>query len=462
MKGGVTFAAAMAPDDGRVEPGPACSRGRLVHLRFDGRNVPAYEGETVGAALHAAGERALMRSIKYHRPRGVFCCTGKCANCLVRVDGTPNVRACVTPVADGMVVETQNAWPSARRDFFAVVDKVYRSHFDYHRRFIRPKIFAPIYHKVIRGMAGFGKLPDLRPVAAPRPRIERRDVDVLVVGAGASGLAAATAAAEGAASVLCVDEGDRVGGSLLLHRDIDVRDGVDVADELARRLADAEGEVLQRSVAFGLYLTDGHGEALPPPGVVAVMTPERVVEVRPRALIVAAGYHETPPMFPGNDLPGVMGARAGLILLHRHGVLPGKRVALVGEGETLDRAAIDLAHAGVEVLRAKGQRVAEAWGGGRLEGVVLEAEGGTRKEEVDAVLAAGDETPRVELLQQAGCRMAWRDAYVPETTRGATSVPGVFAVGSVAGRRVLTARLEEGAHVGEAAARYARAQEARR
>ena len=442
--------------DGRTEPGPACSRGPAVTLRFDGRAVRAYEGESVGAALHAGGHHVLMRSVKYHRPRALFCMTGACANCLVRVDGVPNVRACVTPVRDGMRVETQNSWPSARRDFFAIVDKVYRENFDYHRKFIRPAVLTPVYHRVIRAMAGFGKIPDLKPIVRERPPIRQREVDVLVVGAGASGLAAAVAAAEGAANVLVVDEAPRAGGSLLLHRDALGRDGVDVASDLARRVSDAGGEVLTRTVAFGAYLTDGRGNALRAPGVVPLLTPDGIVETRPRALVVAAGHHETPPLFPGNDLPGVMGVRAGLILLHAHGVLPGARVALAGEGDLLARAAADLARADVDVVWEKDARVVEAFGGTRVEGVVLERDGATWKEPVDAVLAAGDETPRVELLQQCGVPMTWRESYVPVVDQGRTPVAGVFAAGSVAGRRALASRLEEGAHVGEAAARHAR------
>lgn len=439
------------PDGPRVEPGPACARGEPLAFTFDGRRIEGFEGETVGAAVHAQGERVLMRSIKYHRPRGLFCNAGKCASCLVRVDGVPNVRACVTPAREGMVVETQNSFPSARRDFFAVVDKVYRRNFDYHEKFIRPKLLAPVYNAVVRRMAGFGTLPDLKPLPPRRPPIAKREVDVLVVGAGPAGLSAAVAAAEGAATVLLVDEQPRAGGSLLLHRDVgDGRDGAAVADALLQRLADAGGEAMPSSVAFGAYQTDGVGNALAPPGLVAVLAPAGIVEVRARALVAATGYHETPPLFPGNDLPGVMGARAALVLLHRHGVLPGARAVVTTPAGLGRRAAEDLAKAGVDVLGVvgegawKGARIVEASGSTSVREVTLEADGRRWTERVDLVVSAGDETPRFELLQQCGLRTP-RDA-----------VPGVLPAGDVRGARAPLDALADGARAGEAAAIFAR------
>ncbi|HUR68156.1 MAG TPA: 2Fe-2S iron-sulfur cluster-binding protein [Candidatus Thermoplasmatota archaeon] len=428
-------------DDLRV---PGAPRGQPVTLRLDGRAFEAYEGETVGGALHASGEKVLMRSIKYHRPRGLFCCTGKCASCLMRVDGVPNVRACVTPVRDGMKVEFQNSFPSARRDVFSLTDKVFRKNFDYHARFIRPRFMAPVYNAVIRRMAGFGTIPDLRPVV--RPTIQRREIDVLVVGAGPSGLAAAVAAAEGAASVLLVDEAARAGGTLLLQPD----GRASVAEQTAR-LHEAGGESFEGTTAIGVYLTDGKGQALPSPGLVALMTPERVIEARPKALVVATGYHETPAFLTGNDLPGVMGTRAALSLLHGQGILPGRRIAFAGTGALTPRARIDLQKAGAEIVDGP---VSEIWGGTRVEGAVVH----DRKEELDCVLSAGDETPRIELLQQAGARLALAGWATGPTLDGvSTSVRGVFAAGSVADPRMpLDARAAMGARAGEAAAKHAR------
>src|SRR5438132_10871854 len=99
---------------------------RPITFWFDGRPIAAYEGDSVAAALYASGVRIFSRSFKYHRPRGLLCCAGRCPNCLMNVDGSPNVRACVTPVREGLRVRHQNAWPSLERDALASIGLVER------------------------------------------------------------------------------------------------------------------------------------------------------------------------------------------------------------------------------------------------------------------------------------------------------------------------------------------------
>jgi hypothetical protein len=82
-------------------------RGPALHFTFDGQDLPAYEGETVAAALLAAGRRAFGSTGRRGAPRGLFCGMGVCFDCLVCIDGRPNQRACRVPVADGMRVESQ-------------------------------------------------------------------------------------------------------------------------------------------------------------------------------------------------------------------------------------------------------------------------------------------------------------------------------------------------------------------
>ena len=103
--------------------GESIRRDRVLSFTLDGRRMHAFEGDTVGSAVAAAGIEITGRSFKYHRPRGLSCMTGSCPNCLMRVDGIPNVRACTEPVRDGMRVERQNAWPSADRDVHGWLDR---------------------------------------------------------------------------------------------------------------------------------------------------------------------------------------------------------------------------------------------------------------------------------------------------------------------------------------------------
>src|SRR5262245_11279859 len=93
----------------------------MPSLDLEGRSIPIEPGDTVASALFRAGVRVFSRSFKYHRPRGLYCLTGDCPNCLLTVDGEPCVRACVTPARDGQSVRRENAWPSADRDALAVL-----------------------------------------------------------------------------------------------------------------------------------------------------------------------------------------------------------------------------------------------------------------------------------------------------------------------------------------------------
>ena len=153
-------------------PGERIDRERPVSFSFDGKQVEAFEGDTIGSALHAAGHRVLSRSFKYHRPRGLFCCAGQCPNCLVEVDGWPGVRACTEPVREGMKVEHMNASPSLRFDVMRATD-IFGSRLTppgfYYKTFIRPRRLWPLYEKVLRNAAGLGRLARRQSSASGAP-----------------------------------------------------------------------------------------------------------------------------------------------------------------------------------------------------------------------------------------------------------------------------------------------------
>ena len=146
--------------------GERIRRDTEVTFTFDGRDVSALEGDTIGSALYANGQRTFSRSFKYHRRRGLLCCAGQCPNCLVAVDGAPGVRACTEPVREGMRVEHMNASPSLEFDAMRATDLVggpFTPPGFYYKTFIRPRRLWPLYEKVLRHAAGLGKLRKSQP-----------------------------------------------------------------------------------------------------------------------------------------------------------------------------------------------------------------------------------------------------------------------------------------------------------
>jgi sarcosine oxidase, subunit alpha len=127
--------------------GARLDRSRELTFSFEGKPVTAFGGDTIGSALFAGGRRVFSRSFKYHRPRGLLCCSGHCPNCMMTVDGEPNVRVCVEPVREGAEVKAQNVLGSLNRDFMSVTDKVggpFTPVGFYYRTMIRPRRLWPL------------------------------------------------------------------------------------------------------------------------------------------------------------------------------------------------------------------------------------------------------------------------------------------------------------------------------
>jgi sarcosine oxidase subunit alpha len=352
----------------------------VASFDFEGREVPFEAGDTIASALYRAGVRTFSRSIKYHRRRGLYCLSGDCPNCQLSVDGEPGVRSCCREASEGLRVERETGWPSTERDVLAVADRLHPllPVGFYYKTFIRPRWAWPLAERVIRRATGVGRLPV---GARPRPRPARwANVDVLVIGGGVAGLAAARSAVASGAEVLLVDEG-RLGEKVAPGPTLDrIRS---LAEEVRGGVV-----VLERHAAIGVY--DGP--------FVPVVGPEELVQVRARRLIVATGALETHPVFPGNDLPGVWLGRGAARLAGVHGVRPGDRAVVVaGTAEASEH---------VETLRAAGVEIAEvvedpplrAEGRRRVRGVVL-ADG--RRVPCDALVVSLGPSPRDGLLRMA-------------------------------------------------------------
>ena len=443
--------------------GERIDRGSELRFSFDGREYSAYEGDTIGSALFAAGRRTFSRSFKYHRRRGLMCCAGQCPNCLVQVGDAPGVRACTEPVREGMQVVHMNASPSLEFDAMRATDIVggpFTPPGFYYKTFIRPRRLWPLYEKVLRAAAGLGKLRKSQPEREWRTEYRRRHADVLVVGGGAAGLSAAIAAAELGADVVLADEGPEPGGRLLAEG------GEQHARELAAKARAAGVELITNAPALGAF-----------DGLVPVWQGDTLHQVRSRSQVYATGAIEQPLVFPGNDLPGVMLSGGARRLIGLYAVRPGSRAVVATVDDRGIDAALALLDAGVEVacvadlrpdgsgertglLEGKGVEllsgatVLEARGRNQLEGVVLGApgaeDGDGRTVGCDLLVVSGGTSPATSLITQAGGRTAY------DSGRGhfaLSELPDrLLAAGEVAGSGALEAAELSGAIAGAEAA----------
>jgi len=334
---------------------------RPVTFTFDGRKVQGLRGDTVASALLAEGVHLMGRSFKYHRPRGPVSAGSEEPNALIGTSRgagrfEPNTRATVQELREGLVAESQNKWPSLSFDLGAINDRAYMlfSAGFYYKTFMWPKSFwDKVYEPVIRGAAGLGKSP-----TEPDPdhyASRYLHTDVLIIGGGAAGIAAALVAAQSGADVTLVDENPEMGGSLLSDPGVQIngKPAWDWVEAQMARLSAAGVRLMTRTTAIGYYhqnmvglcqrLTDHLDQ--PPSNAPR----ERMWRVRAEQVVLAQGALEKPLVFDGNDRPGVMLAGAAQTYLNRYGVRVGDRAAVLTSHDSAYYTAFDLADNGTAI-----------------------------------------------------------------------------------------------------------------
>jgi len=474
-------------------------RGRVDHSQpvkftFDGRIVEGRVGDTVASALLANGVHLMGRSFKYHRPRGPVTAGSEEPNALIgtrRGPGRfePNTRATMQEIWEGLVATSQNKFPSLAFDLGAVNDwfyMLYSAGF-YYKTFMWPKSFwDKIYEPFIRAAAGLGVSPTEEDPDTYASRYLH--TDVLIVGAGPAGLAAALSTAKAGLRVTLVDENAEAGGTLLSEPQAEI-DGTPAWTWLAATLNELEGlgvRIMTRTTAIGYYhqnmiglcqkLTD-HLQS-PRKG----MPRERLWRVRAGQVILAQGALEKPLVFDGNDRPGVMLAGSAQTYLNRYGVRVGERAVVATSHDSAWNAAFDLADVGTKIeaivdTRAKIREdlISEARSRGiavltshtvtgtkgrlRVQGVRVNPVTGGRVGPArwltcDCLLMSGGWTPSLHLFSHTKGTLRWdeeRQIFLPDRKTEACEIAG-------AGRGLwgIEAALNDGAVMGAAAARELR------
>jgi sarcosine oxidase subunit alpha len=411
-----------------------------VTIRFEGEPILAERGEPAAVALIAAGHLALARSPKFHRPRGPACLRGACDGCLARVDDEPNVMTCRVPAADGMRIEAQNVVGSKDTDLLRVADWFFPEGMNHHELFAGVPGLQQVLQGFARRVAGLGKLPG---TTLPARSAGRRDVDALVVGSGPAGMAAAVALAALGRQVEVVDDDLLWGGSARILRGAGDRTWAGTLDAFEAAVDASRIALRLRATAAGVYGDDVLlvRDADEPPGV-------RIEVVQARTLVLAPGAHDAALAFEGNDVPGVLSARAGCRLIGQ-GVAPGAKVvvARVGGGGPFGRAYAAWDPSAI-VVQAAPVRVN---GSARVRAVTLATAGGEQRIACDTLLIDAAGGPAYELCEQAGGELSHEPrGFVVRTTAGGRVRGGVFAIGEAAGRSLEA--LEAGALESEARA----------
>ncbi len=319
----------------RLDNGGLIERTRPLAFQFDERAYTGFAGDTLASALLAAGVRLVGRSFKYHRPRGLLTAGSEEPNALVELRGgarrEPNTRATVAELFEGCAAYSQNRWPCLSFDLGAVNSlfaPVLAAGF-YYKTFMWPRTFwEKLYEPAIRRAAGLGRASkDSDP-----DRYEQAYLfcDVLVIGGGPAGLAAALTAARSGARVVICDEDFVLGGRLNSERnEIDGQSGSAWARQVGTELASMQDvRILRRTTVFGVY--DGNfgavervSDHLPVPP--AHLPRQRLWKIVAKRSVLTAGAVERPIVFGGNDRPGVMMAAAIRTYVNRFGVAPGRR-----------------------------------------------------------------------------------------------------------------------------------------
>ena len=451
-------------------PGEWIDRTRTVTFTFENEPVTGYVGDTISTALAAEGKRIFGRSFKYHRPRGFLSFANHDVNVMTQVASigrsTPNVRGDMeAPIAHSKVTAV-NTRGGLKNDRFALLN-----HFSrflpvgfYYKAFHSKRLF-PMWERLFRRLTGLGTV-DLD--ASHRSTPKRYDFcDVLVIGAGPSGLSAALAAAAAGADVLLIDENRALGGSGLY-----ARAGSDAVVAKTQALvsavrAESRIRVLLSSFASGYYADHW----------VSVIAPEAMVKVRARSVVIAQGAYEQPCVFRGNDLPGVMLASGAQRLMYRFSIGPARRITLLTANAEGYAAALDAKSRGIEVecvldLRAtpgpdstalmaqltrQGIRVvtdvqpieAVAGRAGSVARLLYRVAGVEDSVAVDGIWMSVGFAPANAFLHQAGAGMRYESSieqFVPERLPA-----GLYACGKVAGAYSLDARMADGERAGRQA-----------
>ncbi|MFY0623490.1 MAG: sarcosine oxidase subunit alpha family protein [Pelagimonas sp.] len=417
-----------------------------LNFTFDGKSFQGYQGDTLASALMANGVRLMGRSFKYHRPRGLLTSGSEEPNALVELRSggrqEPNTRATVAELYDGLSAQSQNRWPSLERDMMAINDRfsTFLTAGFYYKTFMWPKAFwEKLYEPIIRKAAGLGSLtgeddPDLYDKGFLH-------CDLLVIGAGPTGLTAALTAGRAGAQVILADEDFELGGRLLADANaLETRSGGDwIAEVLGELNALPNVRIMPRTTVFGSYdhgiygAVERNADHLATPQ--ADKPRQTLWRIYSKRALVATGAIERPIAFENNDRPGIMLAGAVRAFANRWAATPAQSVVVFGNNDEAHATARDLIAKGVNVpaiidVRSDapelagtevlaGAQIVETKGRLGVTSITVRLANGQHREiDCGSVAMSGGWNPNLGLTCHQRGRPSWKEdihAFVPSS-----------------------------------------------
>jgi len=323
-----------------------------IQFNFAGKSYQGVEGDTIAGALYANGTRIFSRSLKYHRPRGLYSLDGECSNTCMEVNSIPNVRTENTLLTKGMTVKAQNVKGTPDTDLMGFMDRMdwaMPAGF-YYRTMHKPAQVWPVALKQVRKVAGIGKIsPDFQMQGAFDEMYPA--ADVCVVGGGPAGMLAAVAAGEKGLRVILLEARPWLGG-FFDYRSTPYKEDTPLYQR-SRQLAQRIGQMPNVRIFSHTAMVGAYNNNLITAFQVGGESDhfaERYIEIRAQSVVVATGCIERPLLFENNERPGVMQIGCVHRLAHTYGILAGRRAVFsIGHDLGLE-AASDLFDQGLKIL----------------------------------------------------------------------------------------------------------------
>ncbi len=474
----------------RLQSGGRIDRSKPLTFTYNGKQYKGFQGDTLASAMLANGVNVVSRSFKYSRPRGIVAAGAEEPNAILQLGATeatqvPNVRATQQELFNGLVSQSTNGWPNVDTDVMSVLGKVGGKMMPpgfYYKTFMFPESLWNTYESLIRKAAGMGRSP-LENDPDFYDHINQH-CDVLIVGAGPAGLAAALTAARSGARVILADEQSEFGGSLLSTTEkLDGKPASEWVSAVTEELRSYDDVMLlPRSTVNGYHdhnfvtiherCTDHLSDIAP-----VNQARQRLHKVRAKWVVLATGAHERPLVYSNNDVPGCMVSGAVSTYINRYGVIPGNELVVTTTNDYGYQSALDWHDAGRKVVavvdtRANpagervdaarqrginvitGSAVIEVQGSKRVSGVSVapisadgnKVSGSVTKLSTDTVATSGGWSPVIHLSSHTGSRPVWNDeivGFVPGPT-----VQKQLTAGGINGSYSTNSVLSEGLDAG--------------